>query len=253
MEKEDPHSIRHEPALNGADPVEDDSAYLEPALGYDREILSEEERIYHNVWDEPSSGALSHRKPNHLENYSERYRRKDQEEPETNRWIRMLAFALIGGPIAIGATVISQLSLSINPIFGAVVFAPLVEELTKPMVILIAVEKRPYWFSSRIQIVVGVAFSALVFAVLENLMYIHVYIEDPSESLIRWRWTVCVMMHVGASVIASMGIMRIWHHSRQDWGAPQIHYGYPYFVTAMLFHGGYNLFAVVISTTLEPF
>jgi hypothetical protein len=253
MAEEDPHSIHHEPALHGVDPVVDDSVYSEPSLGFDRKELHEDDRIQQNVWDEPSSQAIAHNKPDHLENYSEWYCRKDEEENERARWIRILAFAAVGGPIAVLVSLITESDASSNPILVAVVFAPLIEELAKITIIWIAVEKRPYWFSSRIQIVAGIVFSALIFAVLENLMYLNVYVEEPSQKLIQWRWSICVMMHVGASVIASLGVMRIWHLTREHWNAPQIHHGYPYFVAAMLFHGGYNLFAVVISATFEPF
>ena len=125
--------------------------------------------------------------------------------------------------------------------------------MAKIAIVIIAVEKFPYWFSSRFQLLFGIVISALVFAVIENLLYLNVYVQEPAAALVRWRWSVCTVMHVGASIIASMGVMRMWVNAQRDWSKPQITLGYPYFIASMIFHGGYNFFATVISVTMEPF
>ena len=126
-------------------------------------------------------------------------------------------------------------------------FGPVAEEVMKAAVPLYIVEKRPYLFRSRLQMVLCAVGSGLAFAVIENLMYLRVYVSEPSALLIQWRWTVCVVLHVGCTVIYSMGLMRVWGDTWTRRARPRIELAAPYAFTAMVVHGGYNALVVVLS------
>ena len=111
---------------------------------------------------------------------------------------------------------------------------------------LYVVELKPYLFRSPVQILICVLAGGLVFSVLENLLYQYVYISDPTPELLRWRWTVCVALHVGCSCIAGLGLRRIWLTTWRCKTQPQIALAYPYIVIAVIVHGSYNGFATLL-------
>lgn len=71
------------------------------------------------------------------------------------------------------------------------------------------VEKRPYLFKSTSRIVLCAAVSGVVFAAVENLLYLNVHIPNSNIELVRWRWTACVAPHGGCRLIAGEGLTQI--------------------------------------------
>lgn len=167
-------------------------------------------------------------------------------------WLIMATLALAAGPFAIvgafwgsGQTAFSIVALTI--------FGPLVEEMSKVGVILITIERRPHLVRSAMQIMLTGFAAGLAFAVVENLLYLHVYVPDPPASLVYWRWTVCVALHVACALIASMGVLAIWRGVWRDRRPARVERGFPFFIAAMIVHGLYNLFAILIETFSSTF
>ena len=103
------------------------------------------------------------------------------------------------------------------------------------------------------QIVICALAGGLVFAVIENFLYLHVAIKNPPEWLIYWRWTVCVALHTGCSLIAGLGLMRIWADTTVNRVRPRLSLGSPLLLTAVIIHGCYNGFAVILSLAEQTF
>ena len=118
---------------------------------------------------------------------------------------------------------------------------------------LYVVEKRPHWFSSRFQIALCVIAGGLAFAAIENLMYLRVYIPEPSAGLIEWRWTICMALHTSCSFIVGLGLMRVWLDVWTRRARPRLALGFPYLLTAVIFHGTYNAFAVFLALSSFQF
>lgn len=133
------------------------------------------------------------------------------------------------------------------------IVGPLTEEVMKTAAVLWVVEKRPFLFRSPLQIMGCVVAAGLCFAVIENLLYLKVYVSDPSDELIRWRWTVCVALHVGCTTVAGIGVMRIWKTTMSNLTPPQLPLGAPFLVAAVVIHGSYNALAVLLEHVLFPF
>ena len=74
------------------------------------------------------------------------------------------------------------------PFFTAVALAPPLEETLKIAAVAICLERWPYLFRSPVQIFLGVLASAAVFSTVENLLYIHVYVDDLTPSYSQWRF-----------------------------------------------------------------
>jgi RsiW-degrading membrane proteinase PrsW (M82 family) len=161
-----------------------------------------------------------------------------------------IAVALAAGPWAILGAFVGTYSYGradVAGVLGLTIIAPVIEEMMKIAATLYVVERRPFLFQSRAQIVICVIAGGLVFACIENVFYLKVYISDPSAAIIYWRWTVCVFLHMGCSLIAGLGLIRIWQDVWRRRARARIHLAFPYLVIAMVVHGTYNGFALVWS------
>ena len=89
--------------------------------------------------------------------------------------------------------------------------------------------------------------SGLIFGVVENLIYLNVYIPDPEPGIVAWRWSICTLLHTGCSVIASIGVVQIWRHFQIHSRMPRLTDGSAWIVAAIVIHGIYNASAVMLS------
>ncbi len=156
-------------------------------------------------------------------------------------WMLFALVALFSGPLAIIGTLISGHG---GGILRSTVFGPTIEEMLKIGVLAFLVETRPYLLRGAWQIRVAALASALAFATIENLVYIFWYLDDPSRSLVLWRWSVCTSLHVVATCIAAQGIVRVYTRSHRTLARPDLAHGFRWLVAAIALHALYN--AVVL-------
>lgn len=247
---ESDHGIGRE-SFRGADgrvpPVD------EPALGGGSERDTEEDRVRGSVWDEPALHAAGIAAPAGANTYADWYQRNRHETTWGDALGVTLLLAFAGGPFAIvGALTTVNGGATGLGFLLVVVVAPVLEEMLKAGAALITLERKPYLFLSAWQIVFAVAASGLFFAVIENLLYIFVYLEDPSPELVQWRWTVCTFLHVGCSTIASLGLVRMYRKAHRNSTPPDVRLASPLLVTAILLHGGYNASALILDFFVTP-
>lgn len=198
------------------------------------------------VWDEPGrSPELSGAIPADQMTYPRWLERKRGETGAPQSWSITLLFALLAGPWAILGAFVNEAGTA-PMAFAVIVLAPVIEELMKVSAALYLIERKPYLFRSPLQILVCALTAAFVFAVLENLLYLFVYLRDPSPALIRWRWTVCIALHVGCTAIAAGGLIRVWRDLWRRMARPRLTLASPYLTTAIVVHGIYNLIAIVL-------
>jgi hypothetical protein len=202
----------------------------------------------HSVWDEPGlTPTLAGRPSAHDVTYATWLDQNRARWGLGKSWALTLGLALVAGPFAIvgafwnsGATIFSILMM--------VVIGPVTEEIMKVAAPTLVVEKLPFAFRSSVQIVLCAFAGALAFAAIENLLYIYVYVKNPTPSFIAFRWTVLVALHTGCSLIASIGIARVWRDVWQRRAAPRLSLAFPFLVTAIVIHGGYNGTVLILST-----
>lgn len=159
--------------------------------------------------------------------------------------------AILGGPFAVLGAFMTQRQ-SWYGVLYVIVFAPVLEELLKQSGMIYLLEKKPYRVFAGWQFVFSALVSAFIFATIENLMYLNVYInpaalKDP-ETFAGFRWTVCTAMHMGCSAIASLGMIRIWKKQLADGKAAELNVAFAYFAIAMAVHGAYNLTALFLNS-----
>ncbi len=152
--------------------------------------------------------------------------------------------ALAGGPLAVLSVVLTR-----GPGFGyllIVITGPLIEEIGKVLFPLMVVERRPYWIRHSWHIPLCALAAGLVFSIIENILYLHVYIPDPTPLIIVWRWTICVILHTGCSLMAGMGVMRIHQETMRTRQPPRLESGAAWIMAAVIVHGVYNFAAILI-------
>ncbi|MEC8556051.1 MAG: PrsW family glutamic-type intramembrane protease [Planctomycetota bacterium] len=196
-----------------------------------------------SVWDEPGrSKDLSGDTPENAVTWIRWYQEQVRRTTLEFTWAVTAAVAVLSGL----AAVLGALFMTPNVFFAAVFAAPVTEEILKIALAIWVVEKRPWWFSSSSQILICGLAAGLAFAALENLLYLTVYIPDPSANIILWRWTICIGLHTGCSFIAALGVARVWNTFQAEQRRPQLSDGAFCFVLAMVLHGCYNLFAKLL-------
>lgn len=244
----DDPSIEHEPHLRGGGFAPDPS---EPAARRKVENAThkqtDDDHVEHTVWDEPGlSRDLAGDAPSDSLTYARWIERRTAETSAGYSWAIAALVAIAAGPWAI----LGAFAGSGRSMFGIamiVVFGPVTEEMMKVAAALWVVEKRPFLFRSRVQIAVCVLAGGFVFAAVENVLYIYVYMDEPTELLIRWRWTICVALHMSCSFVAGLGLMRCWRSTIENRTRPKLSTGAVYMVIAIVIHGVYNSFAVLLS------
>jgi RsiW-degrading membrane proteinase PrsW (M82 family) len=199
-----------------------------------------------SVFDEPAySPEVSGPPPPGADTYASRVERGLRQTTRFESWSWTLLLAAASGPWAVlgalwgsGESAFSALAL--------VLVGPLVEESMKIAAAMAAVETRPWRFRSAGQLLVCAVAGGLAFAALENLLYLNVYVPNPPEWLIRWRWTVCVALHAGCSTVAGLGMIRVWRRAVEKRVPPRMSDAAPYLTAAVLIHGTYNAAALFV-------
>ncbi len=127
--------------------------------------------------------------------------------------------------------------------------APVVEEMAKVVLPLMLLEKEPWRFRSAGAIVLSCLVSAFVFAMVENMLYLNVYIPENrlTSGIIWYRLIVCTMLHLGCTAVSACGLAKAWRNARDGLRMFSASTSTPYLVVAMIVHGLYNIFAVLFS------
>ena len=203
-----------------------------------------------SVWDEPTlSPELAHAPEGDVPRVRLQRQRRAQVSAARS-WAVTLALALAAAPFAVTGLLLGG-GGSIFSVMAIVVFGPVAEEMMKVALPLYVAERRPYLFRGRAQIAACGLASGLAFAAVENLLYLKVYVPQPSSLLVQWRWSVCVALHAGCTLVCSLGVMRVWQAAWEPGAGSTVGRAagraYPYAVTAAVIHGAYNGLMVLLS------
>ncbi len=162
-------------------------------------------------------------------------------------WVMAGAAAVFGGLLAVIGTLLEgdQFGLiGASRLILVAMLGPAVEEVMKVTAATIIVETRPYLFRRKEQLLLATLGAAAVFAAIENFMYLHLLIPNPSAALIAWRWTVCVLLHVGCTAVASRGLIEVWQQAVHERRPPRMASSIRTLLPAIVIHGAYNAGAI---------
>lgn len=209
---------------------------------------SDFERMDQGVWEEPwMREQIQGTPPGSIEpfTYSRWLEQGRLRYSAGATWLITAGIALAAGPWAIAGALLNG-AAGLPQVFLVVLIGPIVEELMKTAIPFGVIETRPFWFRSRTQVVVCSLAGGLVFALIENLLYLNVIIQNPSAQIVAWRWTVCTAMHATSSTIVGVGLARIWGRTWSQNTRPDMTLGYPLLVTGIVVHAVYNASAIAI-------
>jgi RsiW-degrading membrane proteinase PrsW (M82 family) len=194
----------------------------------------------HALGDEP---ALAYLGNSSLPTFQSIYREQRARTSRSTMLRAAVLAAILSGPFAIlGALLGTGGALSVAIL--VVVFAPLVEEMLKVAGVLYLTEVRPWLVPSAAALVIIALCSGLVFAAIENGFYLGVIIDDPSSEIVRWRWTFGPLIHGTGSLVAGIGVARMWLSLEAHNRRPDFKVAVPWIIAAAVLHGAYNAFAV---------
>jgi hypothetical protein len=203
--------------------------------------------VDHSVWDEPGlSRSLSGEAPDHAVTWFIYFTQMRESTTAITSWLITILIAIIGGPLAILGTLIEGTTQS--GLLTVIAIGPTIEEIMKVALPLWIVEKRPWLFRSSPQILICCFASGLAFAAVENVIYLRFYIPNPSVSIAQWRWTICVLLHSSCSLLAGVGVMRMWKSFQAEKTAPQMSHAGTAMLSAIILHGSYNAMATMLET-----
>jgi hypothetical protein len=197
--------------------------------------------------------------------YADHLAERERGTSPATRALVFTGLVLVAGPAAILCTLWSSLGLGGGLGYMAVtVTGPVVEEMAKVAIVLWLVERKPWLLgapsptralevSGTAAIIAAGLAGGLLFGAIENAIYLTVYFPDRGEELAAWRWAVTMPMHAICSTIAAVGVARMWRRVMTEREPARISHAFPWIVAAILMHGVYNAFAVLLSVTgLEP-
>lgn len=158
---------------------------------------------------------------------------------------RLIWLSLASGLFGFGCAFLRELDVAIPLALVAIFLAPPLEEILKIALPIMVLEHRSRWLAQGRDLLWFAMGSALVFAVVENLMYSWIVLEDPGAGLLWWRWIVCTAMHVGATGLSGIGLMRAHACAAETGRPPRFIREWPWLAAAIGLHMTYNFYAVV--------
>ncbi len=153
-------------------------------------------------------------------------------------WLVTWLAPMAAVPFAVGS---GLFTLEYAGVLHFVVFGPAICEVLKIAIPATLIERRSALVRSRAQLYIMAVATAVVFAAIQNVIYLWVYFPNASMELVLFRWFGGVLLHVGCSVLAVGGLVTVWEHARSGGRAPRISDAYRSVSVAIVVHAVYNV------------
>jgi RsiW-degrading membrane proteinase PrsW (M82 family) len=149
-----------------------------------------------------------------------------------------ILLALTGGVFGI-VTVIPLELPHVLSLMAAILWAPVFEELAKPIGVYVLLARWPATLGSRWRTAILCALGGLSFGLVESCIYMFVYFRDHGQALLLFRFTVPPLMHTVASFVFGLGLTTDFFSSLGRGLRPRAA-NWAFFLSAMLIHAYYN-------------
>ena len=188
------------------------------------------EEIEHSVWDEPALAGMA-TDPHDDFNYAAWIRERQASTSEIKSWIFVLAIALLSCPWGAMTWFVYLGNFGWGDVVTQLIFAPLMQEISKIALLLWVIEKRPYWIKGWFQIFICCLASASFFVVLFNWMG---WLMGTHPFGLWFQWTAFFLMQLVASTVAAIGLEKVWHPTAYKHSPPVLEAGFNWFRAAFL-------------------
>ncbi len=165
------------------------------------------------------------------------------------KW-RLFAFVIAagGGVLGILGAIIQELSQ--GSLLVAFIAAPMIEEVMKPCGVYLLLVRWPQVLTSRLYTASLAAVGGLSFAVVENIIYLQFYFPEHTQTLVVFRYSAGLTMHVVSSFILGFGInQKLLASVRGE--IPLLKGNKRFFIIPMILHSLFNIMAVLVGSRLD--
>jgi len=158
-----------------------------------------------------------------------------------------ISLALVGGVLGIAGAFVQELragGLLLLPFLGA----PIIEEGVKPIGVYILLMRWPHLLRGQLYTAALAGLAGLVFGVLESLVYVKLYVSNPSDAFVVYRFTVPLALHAVGSFLVGLGInsgVLAW--AKGEAAMPKA--GRNLFITAVTLHAVFNITGFVLAVS----
>jgi len=162
------------------------------------------------------------------------------------QYVLTVLLALIGGLLGIIGAIFQETQTTLTYVLLPFIGAPIIEEALKPSGIYLSLLWWPRALRSQLFTAILSALSGLIFGIIESLVYVTVYVDDPSDEFIAYRFSVTLGLHAVASYLVGLGI----NQQILDWAAGRSKLpraSRNFYIAAVVLHGAYNTIAVIFS------
>ena len=157
-----------------------------------------------------------------------------------------LLMAAVGGALGIIGAIFQEFQTTATYLLLPFLGAPIIEEALKPAGLYLTLLWWPRALNNQLFTAILCGISGLVFGVIESLVYVTVYVEDPSDGFILYRFTVTLALHAIASFVVGLGI----NQRIIDWAAGRTKLpkaSRNFYIAGVAIHAIYNTTAVILS------
>jgi RsiW-degrading membrane proteinase PrsW (M82 family) len=164
------------------------------------------------------------------------------------QYLLAILLAIVGGFLGIIGAIIQELQSTTTYILLPFLGAPIIEEALKPSGIYLALLWWPRALTSQVFTALLCALSGVVFGVIESFVYVTLYVEDPSDEFIVFRFSVPLGLHAACSFLVGLGL----NQHVIDWAAGRSKLpraSRNFFIAAVALHAAYNTIAFILSVS----
>ena len=164
------------------------------------------------------------------------------------KWhVLVFLIAAGGGVLGVLGAIIQEWSQ--GSLLVAFVAAPMIEEVMKPCGVYLLLVRWPEVLISRLYTALLAAVGGLSFAVVENIIYLQFYFPEHTQTLVVFRYSACLAVHVVCSFILGFGInQKLLASIRGE--IPFLKGNKKFFFIPMVIHSLFNIMAVLFASRL---
>lgn len=176
------------------------------------------------------------------------FRDAPSDKAPAYQYVLAVLLAVVGGLLGIIGAIFQEAQTTLTYVLLPFIGAPLIEEALKPSGIYLALLWWPRALRSQLFTALLCALSGLVFGIIESFVYVTLYVDNPSDEFIVFRFSVPLGLHALCSYLVGLGL----NQQLIDWAAgrqklPRASRNF--YIAAVAIHGTYNLTAVILSIT----
>ncbi len=157
-----------------------------------------------------------------------------------------ITFAVLGGVLGILGAAFQELRTGGVFLLLPFVGAPIIEELLKPSGIYILLVRWPRLLRGQLHTALLAAVSGLSFGLIEAVVYVTVYVSDPPDWFVTYRFTLPLLVHATASFIVGLGINERLLAWARD-GAPLPKANRNFIIAGIALHAVFNTVATALA------